>query len=50
MIQAYWNGFRVLEIRDYYKDGAYIAVSSTMHSRLMWVSLDRIEIRETGEK
>ena len=46
MIEAYWNGFRVTDIREYYKDGVCIAVDSTMHTRWMWVSLDRIELRE----
>lgn len=49
MTNAYWNGFRVKEVRDYNDNGAYIAVDSTMHSRLMWVSQDSIELREVSK-
>ena len=50
MIKAYWKGFRVKEVRDFnnskWGQTVQIAVDSTMHSNLMWVCLDQIELRE----
>ena len=49
LIKAYWKGFRVLEVRDFnnskWGHTVQIAVYSTMHSNLMWVEPENIELR-----
>ena len=50
MPKAYYDGFEVLEVRDFcnskWGQTAQIAVKSTVYSNLMWVGTDYIEIRE----
>lgn len=50
MITAYWNGFRVLELRDFsnskWGKTVQIALDSELYPNLMWVDLDSIILRE----
>ena len=53
MIKAFWEGWRVTEIRAYnlskWGFTVQIGVDSTVYPNLMWVSVDSIELREVEE-